>query len=279
MSQTLNYRLDLATVRFTREPLDNAQNLPRQPSAVFNDISSQPPGNRLIWTYVYTFVYAGLLLFLSLAGADQQVPLAQKRGHVLFYTVTIASEVVILALAYLGIRISGMHMAQVIAGKWKSVEDFLLDLALGFGFAIFLLLVVAALGFALGLSRPGAIDQGKKVILAVAPKTTEELLLFLFLSMAAGVIEEVVFRGFLQIQFGRLTRNIWLGMFFSAVLFGLSHAYEGRPRMFMIFVLGVLFGTLAILRKSLRTGMIAHAVFDGIVGAVAMIAIKSGVLK
>jgi membrane protease YdiL (CAAX protease family) len=259
--------------------LNDAQNLPQQSSAVFNDISSQQPGNRLLWTYVYTFLYAGLLLFLSLAGADQQVPLAQKRGHVLFYTVTIASELVILALAYLGIRISGMRMAQVIAGKWKSAEDFLLDLGLGFGFAIFLLLVVAGLGFSLGLNRPGAADQGKKVIMAIAPKTTEELLLFLFLSMAAGVIEEVVFRGFLQIQFGKLARNIWLGMFFSAVLFGLSHAYEGKPRMFIIFVLGVLFGTMAILRKSLRTGMIAHALFDGIVGAVAMIAIKSGVLK
>lgn len=241
--------------------------------------NSEPQGMRRTWMYAYSFLFAALIIFVSLTGADQQIPLAQKRGHLLFYSITIASEVVILGLAYLGMRFSGMRFSDVIGGKWRTVEDFLLDVGLGFGFSILLLVVVASLGFALHLNRPGTMDSGKKVILAIAPKTGAELALFFFLSITAGLVEEVVFRGYLQKQFGKLFRNVWIGMFVSAILFGLSHGYEGKPRMFIIFVLGLLFGSVAILRKSLRTGMIAHALFDGLVGAAAMFAVKSGALK
>lgn len=258
--------------------LNDPETVPQATPPLLTERSVEAHTARRAWTYVYTFLFAGLILFVSLAGADQQVPLA-RRGHNVFYTVTIVSELVLFILAYLGIRFSGMRLREVIGGKWKTVEDFLLELALGFGFSIFLLIVVAALGYAMGLNRPGTIDQGKKVIMAVAPKTNQELALFIFLSMTAGVVEEIVFRGFLQTQFGRLFRNVWFGMFVSAALFGLSHAYEGKPRMFLIFILGLLFGTVTILRKSLRTGMIAHALFDGFVGAAAMFAIKSGALK
>ena len=237
-----------------------------------------PSGGRHTWMYVYTFVFACLIVFLSLAGADQQIPLVQKRGHALFYAITIASEFLILGLAYIGMRISGMRLATVIGGRWQTVEDFLLDIGLGVGFSFVLLVVVASLALALHLNQ-GAMKAGKNVVLAIAPKTGVELALFFFLSIAAGLVEEIVFRGYLQRQFGNLFRNIWAGMFLSAMLFGLSHGYEGRGRMFIIFVLGLLFGSVAILRRSLRTGMIAHALFDGFVGAAAMFAVKSGAIK
>jgi membrane protease YdiL (CAAX protease family) len=251
---------------------------PQQIPAVLASPPVEPQRQRRLWAYIYTVIFTALILFVSWAGADQQVPLA-RRGHAAFYAVTIVSEAILFVLAFVGIRFAGMRLREVIGGKWKTVEDFLLDAGLGFGFAIFLLIVVASLGYALGLSKPGTVDQGRQVIMAVAPKSGAELALFLFLSMTAGVVEEIVFRGFLQTQFGKLFRNVWIGMLISAIFFGLSHAYEGKPRMFIIFVLGVLFGTVTILRKSLRIGMIAHALFDGIVGAVAMIAIKSGMLK
>jgi membrane protease YdiL (CAAX protease family) len=249
------------------------------PMLVNSPDSPRPQGMRSTLTYIYTFAFAAAIVLVSLTGADQQVLLVEKRGHVFFYAFTIGSEFVILALAYVGIRFSGMRLGEIIGGKWKTVEDFLLDVGLGFGFSIFLLIVVASLAIALGLNRPGVVDPGRKVILAIAPRTTAELALFFSLSTTAGLVEEVVFRGYLQKQFGKLFGNVWIGMFLSAILFGLAHGYEGKQRMFIIVILGVLFGTMAILRKSLRTGMIAHALFDGIVGAVAMFALKSGMLK
>ena len=71
-------------------------------------------------------------------------------------------------------------------------------------------------------------------------------------------------------------------MLLSALIFGLSHAYEGQQRMILITVYGAMFGTLAILRKSLRPGMIAHAWHDTFQGALLMLAdhlMKNGMLK
>jgi hypothetical protein len=71
-------------------------------------------------------------------------------------------------------------------------------------------------------------------------------------------------------------------MLASAAVFGLSHAYEGHQRMLLIFVYGAMFGTLAILRKSLRPGMMAHAWHDSFEGVLLVIAdklVKSGAIK
>lgn len=214
------------------------------------------------WHYVYTFALAALIVFLSITGAGQQAPMATRRGHVFFYSVTIAAEFFILGLTYIGMRLSKMTMREVIGGRWQKFEDFLLDVAIAFGFWIVLLCVVGGLAYAMHLNQMSNTDEGRQTILAIGPKNAVELALFICLSVVAGFVEEIVYRGYFQRQFARLCRNVWPGMIIAAVLFGLSHGYEGGKRMLIIFVMGALFGTLAILRKSLRPGMMGHAIFD-----------------
>ncbi|PYX99134.1 MAG: CPBP family intramembrane metalloprotease [Acidobacteria bacterium] len=120
------------------------------------------------------------------------------------------------------------------------------------------------------------------MIQLLAPRGGLELALWICMSVVAGFVEEVVFRGYFQRQFSTLLRNVWAGMLVSAAIFGLSHGYEGRQRMLLIFVYGALFGTLAILRKSLRPGMMAHAWHDSIEGVLLLVydkLIKSGAIK
>jgi Predicted metal-dependent membrane protease len=188
--------------------------------------------------YIYTCVLAALIVFLSFAGADQQGAIAQKRGHIFFYLVTIGSEFFLLGLTYLGIRFSRMRFRDVIGGRWNTVEDFLLDVAIAVGFWMLLLGVVAGIAMALHLNQPGTMDEGRKTIQAIGPKNGAELALFIFMSTAAGFVEEIVYRGYFQRQFSTLLRNAWMGMIASAILFGLSHGYEGAKRMFIIFVMG-----------------------------------------
>ena len=130
--------------------------------------------------------------------------------------------------------------------------------------------------------NPGGIDVGKKTIQLLVPHVGLELLIWISMSIVAGFVEEIVFRGYFQRQFSTLLRNVWVGMFASAAVFGLSHAYEGRQRMLLIFIYGAMFGTLAILRKSLRPGMMAHAwhdCFEGVILVVADKLVKSGAIK
>lgn len=237
--------------------------------------SQRPP----VWQYGYTCALVGLILFMSYSGADKQGQLAKHSGHIVFYCATIAAELVLLGLTYLGMRFAGMRLREVVGGRWTTFEDFLLDVAIAFGFFIVSFAVLLGLGQIL---LRGSVDEAKKLIQSLAPNGALELLLWTCMSVTAGFVEEIVFRGYFQRQFSILLRNVWMGMFLSAAIFGLSHGYEGKKRMFLIFIYGAMFGTLAILRKNLRPGMMAHAAHDTAEGVIMMIArklINSGVIK
>lgn len=89
------------------------------------------------------------------------------------------------------------------------------------------------------------------------------------LTLTAGFCEEVIFRGYLQRQFGALTRSVAGGIVLQGIAFGASHGYQGWKFMLLISVYGTTFGLLAWWRSSLRPGMIAHFVQDAVGGIVA----------
>jgi membrane protease YdiL (CAAX protease family) len=82
------------------------------------------------------------------------------------------------------------------------------------------------------------------------------------MSVTAGFCEELVYRGYLQKQFLALTGNAALAVLAQALLFGVGHWYQGIKMVIIITLLGLLFGGFAYWRKSLRPGMIAHALGD-----------------
>ncbi len=99
-------------------------------------------------------------------------------------------------------------------------------------------------------------------IQALLPRRSIEILLWIGVSISAGVVEETVFRGYFQRQFEALTRSRAAALILQAALFGISHGYQGSRACFKIVVYGVLFGALALWRKNLRPGMMAHAWTD-----------------
>ena len=82
------------------------------------------------------------------------------------------------------------------------------------------------------------------------------------MSVTAGFCEELVYRGYLQKQFLALTGNVAVAVLAQGVLFGVGHWYQGIKMVIIITLLGVLFGVFTYRRKSLRPGMIAHALGD-----------------
>jgi membrane protease YdiL (CAAX protease family) len=55
---------------------------------------------------------------------------------------------------------------------------------------------------------------------------------------------------------------VYTGICISAIIFGAAHGYQGTGMMIAIAFYGALFGLLAHFRKSLRPGMMAHAIQD-----------------
>ena len=76
------------------------------------------------------------------------------------------------------------------------------------------------------------------------------------ISVSAGVVEEVFFRGFLQPRIGLLG---------STLLFCLAHLSYEQPFLLLgILLLSLGFGGLAAWRRSVWASIFAHIVFDAI---------------
>jgi uncharacterized protein len=102
-------------------------------------------------------------------------------------------------------------------------------------------------------------DQATQFLL---PQGRIEIALWILLSITAGICEEAVYRGYLQKQFIALTTSVPAGIIVSALMFGLAHSYQGLARASMIGVMGAMGGVLAYWCRSVRPGMIAHALQD-----------------
>jgi membrane protease YdiL (CAAX protease family) len=96
-------------------------------------------------------------------------------------------------------------------------------------------------------------------VTSMLPRTALEIFVWILVSISAGICEEFVYRGYLQRQFAAITRSGAAAIVLQAIVFGVSHGYQGWKQVVIISVFGVLFGLLAQWRRSLVPGMAAHA--------------------
>ena len=184
------------------------------------------------------------------------------------YLLTIAYEWTLAGLTWWGIRLRKVPLRQLI-GEWRpGLRGWLMDFVAVLVFWIVALMLLSLLARALQYSFGSQLDPRKiaDVTQKLAPASGAEIVLFLVLSFSAGICEELVFRGYLQQQFTRLGGSVWLGVALSALAFGSAHGYEGISGVSLIAAYGAMFGILALLRRGLRTGMIAHAWHDSVSG-------------
>ncbi|HWR34704.1 MAG TPA: type II CAAX endopeptidase family protein [Clostridia bacterium] len=231
-----------------------------------HDVSVPTPRYPAIAPWWHTISFVIILLVFSAAGAAADHTMSARHGRWVQYAVTMAWEWILFGYVWFGIRRSGIGMRELIGGRWKQVEDFLLDVALAFGFWIVALGVLAALGYAMHLTGANKLEEARRQLGFLVPRTGLEVSLWIALSCTAGICEEVIFRGYLQRQLSAFTRNAWVGIFLSGIVFGAGHGYEGARRMVLIAIYGMMFGILTHARKSLRPGMMAHAAHDVFTG-------------
>jgi membrane protease YdiL (CAAX protease family) len=251
---------------------NDPQPTPEVPSAVPELLvaPTAPAKPALIAPLWHTVLITALLLGNSFLGSSK-VSAAQGSGsRILLYGGTFVTQLVLILLIWFGIRLRGVRMRDLIGGRWKTVEAFLLDVGLAVGFWITSLMLLFGIRIALGTidlhNLQKSVDDTVRILGPMAPHTYLEAGLFVMLSVCAGLFEEIIFRGYLQRQFGVLGRNAIVGIVASGILFGLAHGYQGTRMMIVIGFYGVFFGILAHLRKSLRPGMMAHAFQDSIAG-------------
>lgn len=189
-------------------------------------------------------------------------PVAKSYGRVAGYASVLILEWLLTGLVWWGIRSRGVKLRDLVGGDWPNWRRVFADLLVAGGFLILSNVVLAIFVYVLKASKNPAIR-------AIAPHGRTEVIVYLLLSLTAGICEEIIFRGYLQKQFTAITRSAVAGLLIQGVIFGIGHAYQGIRFVPIIAAYGCLFGLLALWRRSLRPGIIAHFLQDGIGGLVA----------
>jgi membrane protease YdiL (CAAX protease family) len=222
------------------------------------------PGRKLIAPLWHTIVFVLFLIGYAYYG---RTSVGRIEGHHLASKVSLYLFMILLELSlvsyvwFLGVKPTGGSFRAVIGGKWNTFGDLLRDIGVAFLFWLVVIVMLVGLQFSIGKS-----PQTTKAVFMLAPGNLPEMIVWVILSVTAGICEEFIFRGYLQKQFHAITGSDAAAVALQAVFFGIAHSYQGAKSIVTITVYGALFGILAVYRKSLRPGMIQHAMQDSFAG-------------
>jgi uncharacterized protein len=218
--------------------------------------------NRPVAGVLHTLV----LLAVLLGGAGMmyfsagQLRAAEHPNRPALYLTTAAWEWMLTGYVLWGVRRRGVSLNEVTGAKWKSILDFARDVGIAVCFWFVALMVLGATAVAVHF-------RGSKASIDfMAPRGAAEIALWILVCVTAGFCEETIFRGYLQKQFIAWSGSAAAGLVASAAVFGACHIYQGVKPAIVITVYGLLFGILAQWRKSLRPGMMTHALHDTVSG-------------
>jgi CAAX protease family protein len=208
----------------------------------------------------HTLILIGFFLVIALWGALMQhrvagsATLPRPSSPAALYLSLIAMEWGLVLYVWRGgLRTSGVRLGEWVGGRWSRPRDVAAALAL----AAWATWTVFTLAWdrVLGAGHAASVSSW-------LPRRPLDIGLWVVLSMSAGFCEELVFRGYLQTQLHALTGRLGLALVLQALLFGVSHGYQGIQACLTISLYGLMLGGLALARKSLRPGMLAHAWTD-----------------
>ena len=121
---------------------------------------------------------------------------------------------------------------------------------------------IAVLGLAFWLAGEVWHLDETAILRELIPRNARERSLFVLLSLAAGVGEEVAYRGYLVTVLGALFEGPWVAAAVSSLAFSLLHAYQGPLGILRSGLMGFLFAAAFILQGSLWPLIVVHVVVD-----------------
>ena len=173
-----------------------------------------------------------------------------------FYAQTLIYEWILVGVVWVGIRLKQIKLKELIGGRWPTIGHAFADLIIGAAICVTMFYI----GDELGAWLKPANGNGNSI--NVVPQDGLEMALWVALSATAGVVEEIVFRGYLQTQFVRFGMPLILAILAQTFVFAVGHIYEGLFSVTVIAVYGALLGLLAAGLKSLRPLIIGHVMYD-----------------
>jgi membrane protease YdiL (CAAX protease family) len=129
-----------------------------------------------------------------------------------------------------------------------------------------LVVMVAALGIVsksqAKKANPEQLRKATSGFSRLLPLTSAERTVWVPLSFTAGMCEEFLYRGWLLQLLGAAFGSVWIGLILSSIVFGFAHSYQGRKGIIGTGVMGIIFGGVFVLSRSLLPGQLLHAFMD-----------------
>jgi len=111
-------------------------------------------------------------------------------------------------------------------------------------------------------------------LVVIAPHTDAELQRFTWVSIAAGICEEILYRGLLMTTLTAML-GLWPAVLLSSVVFGIGHAYQGAAGIVRTGLAGLVMALVVVFTGSLPAAMLMHAVLDIVQGRLLWAAVNS----
>jgi uncharacterized protein len=222
------------------------------------NLGYRPASRPLIAPAWHTIVFIAIFVGLSIIGgffqhsAKQPQTAVSSGDAVPGYISVVVFEWLLVLYVRMGVHKHGMRLRDLVGGRWNTPQAVIKDIALG----------AALWAVWIGLMNAHVLGEGTNTAQGLLPRGILESLVWIPVALSAGFCEELAFRGYLQKQFQAITGSAAWAVLIQAVVFGIGHLYEGVGPVVRIMLFGVLFGLLALWRRSLRPGMIAHAWAD-----------------
>ena len=154
---------------------------------------------------------------------------------------------------------AGNALPSLLGHRWDSVRRAATDLAFAVGTLALIRGVEAACVGYLAAGPNAAVAR-------LLPGTVAERLTWVLVAGSVGFCEEVVYRGYLQVQLAACTGRVRWAVLLQAVLFGIAHGEQGPAAALRITGYGLLLGALARVRRSLLPGIACHVGLDLVSG-------------
>ncbi len=218
----------------------------------------------------HTLIILGVLALFSVLSARSTggAPITAAGGNRLVqYGSLLAGEWLLFYGVWRGLKAYGTPLSSIFGTSWGSRRG--LVIAIVGGAAAWPLVRLVALGAHVALAHFGApvAADAARVQAAMEPHGLAESVLWVALSISAGICEEFVYRGYFMRQFSAWFGGRGPGLFASALVFGLGHAYQGPWQVLLITVAyGLPMGALALLARGLGPSIVAHALEDVVAG-------------
>ena len=117
------------------------------------------------------------------------------------------------------------------------------------------------------LWRRSSEDEKRRALLT-RPNEPKDLPWWFLVSLAAGTVEEITYRGVMIALLLPLTRNWWIAVAICVLFFALGHANQKLSRMAFVGVIAVGCHVLVWMTGALYLAMAVHFIYDFIAGII-----------